>query len=156
MRDLPDTFSLPQRLLHWTMVGLILLNLLFPQKMWYLFIPGFEQPISVHIVIGLAVLLLAVLRLFLRLGFGVPPEPLGAPWFFRVFARTGQWIFYLFFFAMPLTGLLAHYGHLPFALTLHTRVIQPLFWVLIPIHVSLALAHQYLWKTDMLGKILRG
>lgn len=156
MRELPDTFSLPQRLLHWSMVALILLNLVFPQKMWHLTLSGFERPVSAHVVIGLAVLMLAVLRLFLRLGFGVPPEPLGAPWFFRVFARTGQWIFYLFFFATPLTGLLAHYAQMPFALTLHTHVIQPLFWILIPIHVSLALAHQYLWKTGMLDKIIHG
>lgn len=139
------------------MVLLILFNLLFPQGMGGTGLDlGFVPPASVHIGVGIAVLALAAIRLVLRLAFGVPPEPLGAPWFFRVLARVGQWIFYLLFFAMPITGLLAYYYGDATALLLHGDVIRPLFWLLISVHVALALAHQFYWKTDMLMKIIRG
>ena len=157
MRTLPTTFSLSQRLLHWAMVALILFNLLFPQGMGGvgLDVIFVSSPLA-HIVAGAAVAVLGLVRMTLRLACGVPPEPRGAPQFFRVLARFGQWVFYLLFFAGPLTGLLGYsYGN-ELALMLHAQVIRPLLWLLIAVHVSLAFAHQYLWKTDMLGKILRG
>ncbi len=157
MHDLPRTFSPIQRLLHWLMVALVLFNLLFPQGMGGTGLEiGFDPGARAHILTGTALLTLALIRLALRLIEGVPPEPLGAPRFFRVFARIGQWGFYALFFAMPLTGFLSYAYGLPLATTLHSDVLRPLFWILIPIHVALALAHQYLWRTDMLGKIVRG
>ncbi|MDK3017045.1 cytochrome b [Pseudodonghicola flavimaris] len=157
MRDLPQSFSRTQRLLHWAMVGLILVNLLLPQGMGGRGIEiGVVLPAHVHIAVGMLVLVLAAVRLVLRLIRGVPPEPIGAPRAFRVLARAGQWVFYLLFFAMPITGALAYYLGQDTARLLHAEVFRPLFWLLIAIHVSLALAHQYLWRTDMLGKIVRG
>lgn len=157
MRSLPSTFSLPQRLLHWSMVALILVNLALPQAMGG---AGLEIGVfpseALHIGIGSTVLVLAILRLLMRLSLGVPPEPAGAPQFFRLLARFGQWVFYALFLAMPLTGLLGFYGESETARFLHSDILRPLFWFLIAVHVSLALAHQYLWKTDMLGKIIRG
>lgn len=157
MRNLPTTFTLSQRLLHWSMVALILFNLLFPQGMGGAGLDViFVSSALAHIAVGCAVAALGLVRMTLRLACGVPPEPLGAPWFFRALARFGQWVFYLLFFAMPLTGFLGYtYGD-PWALFLHAEVIRPLLWLLIAVHVSLAFAHQYLWRTDMLGKILRG
>lgn len=157
MRRYPDTFSLAQRALHWAMVALILFNLLLPQAMGGRGLDlGFIPPAWLHIAAGSAVLILAVIRLALRLIHGVPPEPLGAPWVFRVLARSGQWVFYLLFFAMPVTGLLTYYDGLVWARFLHADVLRPLFWLLIAVHVGLALAHQFYWKTDMLGKVIRG
>jgi len=157
MRRCPDTFSLAQRVLHWTMVVLILFNLLLPQAMGGRGPDlGVVPPVWLHIAAGSAVLGLAVIRLALRLTCGVPPEPRAAPWVFRVLARSGQWVFYLLFFAMPITGLLTYYHGLAWAQVLHAEVLRPLFWLLITVHVGLALAHQFYWKTDMLGKVIRG
>ena len=157
MRSLPATFSLPQRLLHWSMVALLLVNLSLPQAMGGSGLDiGTYPSEALHIGIGSAVLALALLRLVRRLSRGVPAEPMGARWFFRRRARFGQWLFYALFFAMPLSGLLGFYGASETARFLHSEILRPLFWLLIAVHVSLALAHQFLWKTDMLGKILRG
>ena len=157
MRSLPPSFSLAQRLLHWSMVALILINLALPQAMGGVGLEiGVHPSEALHVGIGSAVIALAVLRLLLRLSFGVPPEPMGAPRFFRLLARFGQWVFYALFFAMPLTGMLGYYGGSEIARVLHADVLRPLFWFLIAVHVSLALAHQFLWKTDMMGKIIRG
>ncbi len=146
-----------QRILHWAMVVLVLFNLLLPQGMGGKGIDlGIVPPAHVHIAVGAAILVLAAIRLALRLIRGVPPEPLGAPLFYRILARSGQWVFYLLFFAMPVTGALAYYDGSAVARALHADLLRPLFWLLITAHVSLALAHQYYWKTDMLGKILRG
>lgn len=157
MRDLPTTFSLTQRILHWLMVALILFNLLLPQGMGGAGLDlGFYPAPALHIAAGSAVLVLGLMRLAIRLSEKVPPEPAGAPRFFRGFARLGQWMFYALFLAMPLSGMLAWYGFDDSARFLHGQVLRPLFWALIAIHVGLALAHQFVWKTDMLGKILRG
>lgn len=157
MRELPTTFSLPQRVLHWAMVGLILFNLLLPQGMGGRGLDiGVVPPAFVHVMVGSAVLVLGLLRLLLRLIDGVPPEPCGAPLVFCRLARFGQWVFYALFFAMPLSGLIGLYGGSAAALMLHGQVLRWLWWLLIAGHVSLALAHQFLWKTDMLGKMLRG
>lgn len=157
MRGQPVSFSASQRILHWAMVLLILFNLLFPQGMGAAGLDlGFVPSPMVHIAVGSAVLLLAVLRLALRLMRGVPPEPLAAPRFFRVLARVGQWTFYALFFAVPLSGFLAYHEGNAVALMLHAFVFRPLFVTLMLVHVGLALAHQYIWKTDMLGKIVRG
>mgnify|MGYP002478369895 FL=1 len=156
MRALPETFSLPQRLLHWAMVLLLLFNLLFPQGVGGKGLDlGFSPPATVHFAIGVTIVVLAVIRLFLRLAYGVPPEPLEAPKFFRVLARLGQWTFYLLFFAVPLTGIMAYQGGAT-ALFLHANVFRPLFAVLIVAHVGLGLAHQYYWRTNMLKKIVLG
>ncbi|WP_281349601.1 cytochrome b [Pseudoxanthomonas kalamensis] len=157
MRASPSSFSLSQRLLHWAMVLLILCNLLFPQGMGGTGLDlGFVLPARAHICIGIAVLVLALIRLFLRLGRGVPSTPTRVPVFFRGLARAGQWTFYLLFFATPITGLLIHYHGNASALLLHGKVIRPLFWTLIAVHVALALAHQYYWKTGRLEKMVRG
>lgn len=157
LRQPPQSFSLPQRLLHWTMAALILFNLAFPQGMGGTGLDlGFVASPAVHIGIGFAVLALATVRLVLRLVAGVPPEPAAAPPFFRVLARVGQWTFYALFFAVPATGLLAYHYGTPLALTLHAYVFRPVFLMLLTVHVGLALAHQYLWKTGFLTKIVRG
>ncbi len=75
-----QSYSLPQRLVHWTMALLIFYNLLFPDGMnaWHRVIrhggaPSPEQIASanVHAYIGIAILVLAVLRVCLRLFQGV-------------------------------------------------------------------------------------
>jgi len=157
VRDLPKTFSPIQRIIHWTMVALLLANLTLPLTTWGIPIQvAGLGALSLHVVIGTAVLGLAIIRLAIRLIHGVPPEPMGAPLFFRLFARAGQWIFYGLFFAMPLTGLADFYLGMTDLHLWHIIVFRWLFWALIAIHVSLAIAHQWLWKTDMLGKIVRG
>ncbi len=157
MRPLPDTFSRLQRALHWGMVALIATNLALPQAMGGRGLAlGVFPSEAQHIVIGCTVMALAVLRLLLRLTRGVPPEPLGAPRVFRVLARLGQWVFYALFFTMPLSGLLSYYLDDPTARLLHAEILRPLFCLLIAVHVCLALAHQFVWRTDMLGKIIRG
>lgn len=152
----PDTFSRLQRLLHWSMVALLALNLIVPQRMWAVEVTLWERPLPGHILIGSVIFLLAVLRFFIRLGFGVPDEPMSAPRFFRGLARLGQWMFYALFFAAPILGIWAYQTSDAQVLWLHRTLLPALFWMLIPVHVSLALAHQFLWRTDMLGKIIRG
>ncbi|NVK46349.1 MAG: cytochrome b/b6 domain-containing protein [Rhodobacteraceae bacterium] len=152
----PDSFSRLQRLLHWSMVALLALNLIVPQRMWALEMTLWGRSMSGHMAIGSVIFLLAVLRFFIRLGFGVPDEPLGAPRFFRGLARLGQWMFYALFFATPILGIWAYQTGDAQVLWLHRTLLPALFWMLIPVHVGLALAHQFLWRTDMLGKIIRG
>lgn len=79
------SFSVPQRILHWTMALLIFFNLLFPDGMAHAYrlmrrgetlTPDQISSANIHAYVGFAVLSLAVLRLCLRFFQGcrrIPP-----------------------------------------------------------------------------------
>lgn len=92
-------YSLSQRFLHWTVALLIFFNLLFPDGMniWHRLmrrgqVPTPEQISSanIHAYVGIAILLLAVVRLGLRFFQGVPAEAAEEPAIFRLAARLAH------------------------------------------------------------------
>jgi cytochrome b561 len=158
-------YSLSQRFLHWATVLLVLFNLLLPDGMnaWCRLIrhggtPSPEQIASanIHAYVGIAILLLTILRLGLRFVQGVPPEAAGEPAVFRLAARLAHASLYLLLLALPASGIAVYYLGVEALGALHADVLKLILWIVIVAHVFGALVHQFYWKTDVLRRMTMG
>lgn len=100
----PARFSLLQRLLHWLMAAMVLAMLFIGVAMVSTLQPGFLLLIEIHKPLGLCILLLALLRLGLRLRLGAPALPADLPLWQRAAATASHWLLYGLMLAMPLVG----------------------------------------------------
>ena len=99
---------------------------------------------SLHYWVGIAVLVLAGVRLAVRLVQGAPPTVGLSPLAVRA-AHVAHSLFYLLLILVPVTGLLGYYFGDPWG-DLHTLG-KPAFIMLIAVHASAALFHQF-WVKD--------
>jgi cytochrome b561 len=165
MATMKTDFSIPQRVLHWLMVVLLAFNLLASDAMGAFGNLYFgDQPIpsdiafaaNVHATIGIAILVLGVLRLCLRFVQGVPPSPAVEPPLLRFVAKLCHFAFYAIFIIMPLAGIGAFYFKNSAAAFAHIGWMKTLLWALIALHVGGVLVHQFYWKTDVLKRMTSG
>lgn len=164
-KSTPASYSQVQRLLHWSVALLIFFNLLFPDGMnvWRHVVRQGRTPsqdeifgANIHAYVGIAILLLAILRLVMRVVQGVPDETAKEPPLFRVAARLAHLALYALIFLMPLSGIAAYYFGVDVAGSIHAGPLKALLWALIVVHVAGALAHQFYWKTDVLRRMTIG
>lgn len=158
-------YSLSQRFLHWAIALLIFFNLLFPDGMniWHRLIRRGQVPTpeqissaNIHAYVGIAILLLAIVRLGLRFFKGVPAEAAEEPAIFRLAARLAHAGLYILIFAMPLTGIAAYYFGIDPAGSFHADVLKIVLWALIAAHVAGALVHHFYWKSNVLRRMTLG
>ncbi|CDZ52112.1 cytochrome b [Neorhizobium galegae] len=159
------SFTMPQRILHWLMAGLILFNLLFTDAMetaarlmfrGQALTPEQVSAANIHAYVGISVLVLGLIRLCLRFVQGVPPEPRQEPPFLRAVAKISHWAFYALFVVMPLAGIGAWFFGNPTAGFAHAGPMKLLMWALIVAHIGGTLVHQFYWKTDVLKRMTSG
>lgn len=99
----PTRYSLLQRLLHWGMAALMLamlvIGLLLANDLYL-------RPalLALHRPLGLALALLALLRLALRWHLGAPPLPADLPRGQALLARASHGLLYGLMIALPLLG----------------------------------------------------
>src|ERR1700733_6210906 len=104
MTPIHDRFTPLQRVLHWLMAICILAMLFIGVGMVSTIEPDYLRLVSIHEPLGIAILLLALLRLIVRWRYGAPPLPQYMPEPMKLAARLSQWVFYLLMIAMPLIG----------------------------------------------------
>jgi cytochrome b561 len=105
--DANRRYDRASRALHWMIALLILvqiglgwtMNEVLPDHT-----PVQAQVETVHISLGLTILLLVLVRIAVRLTHPAPPLPFSIPLWERALARTSHILFYLLLLAMPLTG----------------------------------------------------
>jgi cytochrome b561 len=97
-------FTPLQRTLHWLMAICILAMLFIGVGMVSTIDPVYLTLVSVHKPLGLVILLLALVRLGVRLRYGAPPLPAGMPESMKLAARLSHLAFYGLMIAMPLIG----------------------------------------------------
>lgn len=97
-------FSLLQRLLHWLMALCILTMLFVGVGMVSTVSPAHLTLMSIHKPLGIAILVLAVIRLAVRLVQGAPPLPADLPAPIKVGAYLSHIGLYALMIAMPLLG----------------------------------------------------
>lgn len=161
----PASYSIPQRILHWGMALLIFFNLLFAEGMehWNHLVKR-GQPITpddiasanIHAYVGIAILVLAVVRLALRHIQGVPATPAEEPPLLSLVAKVTHGLLYLLLLIMPLSGIAAYYFGAKLAGDLHADVLKVVLWALLAAHIAGALVHQFYWKTNVLARMTRG
>jgi cytochrome b561 len=155
-------FTLLQRLLHWFMAACILAMLFIGVGMVSTVMPKYLTLVSIHKPLGIAILVLALMRLALRLRYGAPALPADLPEPMKLAAQASHYTFYALMIAMPLIGwgmlsaaaypvVLFGGWHLPPILpqsdSLHTLLwdahfyLAFAFFALILLHVAAALFH---------------
>ena len=153
----PRAYTLGQILLHWTIAALVIWQLIFGESIEALEHPGEATATDIflgnsHIVVGIAILVLVVLRIVLRLVNGAPPPPEGTGRLTARLAGATHAAFYVLLVAMPVTGLLNFYLDLPTG-EIH-ELGKPLFIILIALHVLATLWHQFVRHDGTLRRML--
>ena len=137
-RNTPVSFSLTQRILHWLTALLVFFNLIFSDGMeiWHRAMrrtgsATAEQVSSanIHAYVGIAILVLVLLRLVLRFTSGVPAAPPQEPAIFRLGATLAHGLLYLLLIVMPLSGIAAYYFGIDKAGDLHADVLKVVLWL---------------------------
>jgi cytochrome b561 len=99
-----ERFSVVQRSLHWLMAVLVLSMLFIGIGMVSTVRPRYWTLISIHRPLGIAILVLAFIRLAVRLDTGTPPLPGDLPSWQRTSAYASHVALYVLMIAMPLIG----------------------------------------------------
>ena len=97
-------FAVPQRILHWLMAICILSMLFIGVGMVSTISAKYLTLVQIHKPLGIAILVLALIRLVLRLCYGAPALPADLPAPMKLAAELSQYIFYALMIAMPLIG----------------------------------------------------
>jgi len=144
--------------LHWAVAGLIVSNWLLSEGMGrYLdqrlegqavsdLLPGF------HVYAGITILVLAALRLLVRLRQGAPTQPAGS--LVDLVAAWTHRALYALIFLVPMAGMAAWFGGIEDAGEAH-ELLMNLMMVLVVLHALGALYHQFVVRDGLLARMLR-
>jgi cytochrome b561 len=97
-------FTLLQRTLHWVMAVCILAMLFIGVGMVSTIAPEYLTLVGIHKPLGILILILALIRLVVRLRYGAPPLPLDLPEPMKLAAYLSHYALYALMIAMPLIG----------------------------------------------------
>lgn len=155
----PGSYTSWQIALHWAIAALIGLQFVIQGGIELAFDDRVEgarslpSPVALmHMATGASVLILASLRLALRLRGGAPPPPGNVPWPAVWLAHAVHLSLYLTLFALPLTGLWAWVTRGGLAAQVHEWGTQALL-LLILAHVLGAAAEHLVFRNDALRRI---
>lgn len=165
MSDQHVRFTVLQRVLHWLMAVMVLAMLFIGVTMVSTVGPVFVTLVRIHKPLGIAILVLVLIRLALRWKRGTPPLPKDIPPVQLAAAHLSHWLLYALLVAMPLIGwgMLSSGGYpvvlwgpiqlppiLPHIDWLHAdlrkahTVLAYLFFAVILMHVAAALFHAFI------------
>jgi cytochrome b561 len=169
-------FNLLARVLHWSM-ALAITIMLFVGAAMVVSLRYREQLLDLHRPLGLAILLLAIVRLANRLRHAPPPLPADLPRIQVWAAKASHWLLYALMLAMPLIGwgmlsagaypvVLLNGVNLP-AILPHSPVLygflRPLHGVLAYLlfftvlgHLGAALFHAWVRRDGVFGQMAKG
>ena len=155
--------------IHWLVAILIF-------AAFYFGLSSFQSPteakaafLRFHMPLGITILVLKLVRLYLRWRAPRPEDAKSGSAFLDVLGKGVHHALYLFAFLLPITGLAlsARYGlppivfegqgSIPSELTpaLH-GLLFPLFGLLILLHIGAALYHQFILRNNLLARMLYG
>lgn len=158
-----DGYSGLQIALHWTIAVLVVTQLLNNdgiQEAWNAYEDGETAPTGVlswawfHALAGATILMLALIRLYVRLTHGAPPVHRDKPEALVWLAYLTHAILYGFIILMPLTGALAWFFGIEVSAEMHESgklVLVPL----VVLHAIGALTEHFYFRNDTLVGMLR-
>jgi cytochrome b561 len=170
-------FAFLLRLIHWTMALLVLTMLFVGVAMVSTVGPAYPELLRLHRAIGIAILILAIVRLIVRGATGAPSLPRDLPPIQKLAAKGSHVLLYAAMIGMPLIGwgMLSAGGYpevvtkgliLPHILphdlklyallrTAHT-IVAILFFALILLHLAAALIHGLIRRDGVLQSMTFG
>jgi cytochrome b561 len=152
-------YSRLQIIIHWTVAALVLFQLFISEGMeeaWDARMDGEigGNPLP-HIIVGSAILILAIVRVFVRMRHGAPAHPKDQPAIFGTLANIVHGLIYAMIFAMPIAGMLAWFGGFESAAQAHAGPLKLLLWILVAAHVLAALGQQFVLRSGVLMRMLK-
>ncbi|MBS0251928.1 MAG: cytochrome b [Proteobacteria bacterium] len=93
-----------QRLLHWVMAVCVLAMFFIGVGMVSTVMPKFLPLMATHKSLGIAILVLVIVRIAVRLRYGAPALPADLPPVIRLGAELSHYALYALLIAMPLLG----------------------------------------------------
>ena len=154
-------YSRTQIVLHWAIFALIVLQFVFHEPMdeaWRQVRRGlvveFSPAIAQHVVGGMLVLVLVLLRLFIRVRRGAPALPENEPASLKFAAHATHMGLYLLMLLMPISGAMAWIGGIHAAGDAH-EVMKTLMLLLVFVHIAGALFQAFILKTDVMARMAR-
>ena len=172
----PRHFNLLARLLHWAM-ALAIFAMLFIGAAMVVSLRYRDILLALHRPLGIAILLLAIVRLINRLSRPIPALPADVPPIQQFAAHASHWLLYGLMLAMPLIGwamlsaggypivlfdgvnLPAILPHSPamygFLRPLHGVLAYVLFFTILA-HLGAALYHAWVRRDEVFGQMAKG
>ena len=142
-RDI-QRFTPLQRTLHWLMAVCILAMLFIGVGMASSVAPEYLTLVNIHKPLGIAILILALIRLAVRLRYGAPALPVDLPEPMKLAAYLSHYVLYALMIVMPLIGW-AMLSAAEYPVVLWPGVWLPQILPLNPsLHTALWNAHFYL------------
>lgn len=156
-------YTRTQVVLHWTIAALLIALILTHEEYLAarealrLSIPLTEVQAAIsnlHVWGGFLVLPLAFWRLSSRVRYGVPAPPARESPAWRALASVVHTLLYVLMFAMPISGALSYFNILPRMSTAVHIAGKVALVILVLVHTAGALAHQFIWKTGVLRRMM--
>lgn len=160
-RVAPQGYSLAQIVLHWTIAALVIFQLVFNKPMQEAFDDRMDGEMSdamggalIHVAVGVTILVLAIIRLAIRLTRGAPPAHEDKHPILIWIGYATHLLLYGFIFAMPLTGALAWFFGIEASAEIH-EIGRLVLIPVIGLHVLGGLAEHFVFRNDSLLRMLR-
>ncbi|MBJ7537453.1 cytochrome b [Marinomonas transparens] len=159
MSNSTKPYSSLQIALHWAVAALIILNYFVSEGMGHAFHQhldnsndGYGLVSSIHVYVGLTIIALVIIRLIVRVVSKTPaPSKTNYAMLDRV-SKGMHHLLYLLMFLVPVFGAGAWFFGIHILGDVH-EITMNLMMLLVLIHASAALFHQYILKDDTLLKM---
>lgn len=153
-------YSFAQRLVHWLTLALFLASFFSHEAMkdaWRVVRQGATDftpdiGVRVHVIVGIVILFLGVVRIVLRITQGAPAQPAGQARLITVAAAIVHGLLYLVILALPLSGMGAWFGMITDLGEVH-EILFNLGLALLAAHVGAALYHQFFLKDNIMARM---
>lgn len=159
----PLGYSAAHIALHWIIAALVIFQLVMGDLIKPAY-RAFERgtvaaeadvfSANIHVYVGISILLLAVVRLFLRWRNGVPAAPAGESAFQRWAASAAHLLLYVVIFAMPVSGMVAWFGGIRGAGEVH-ELAKPAIIIVVVLHAAGALWQHFIARTDVFRRMVK-
>ncbi|WP_406736833.1 cytochrome b [Thioclava sp. GXIMD4215] len=152
-------YSSLQILLHWSVAILVVFNYFYSEGMGkaaHQHLEGTTGPLplnpQIHVWVGVAVLVLTLLRAVLRKTRGAPDVP--GEGLFKMAGLWGHRLLYLLLLVVPLLGMAVWFLGLDAAGDIHALLANALL-ILAGIHAAMGIFHQYVLKDGLLVRMMK-
>lgn len=156
-------YSPIQVTLHWVVVVLVAFQFLAHdgiERSWRAFVGGEPPPADMtaltylHIAAGTLVLLLALLRIYLRMTRGAPSPPPDEPRLLQLLAEAVHGSIYLLLLLLPVSGAIAWFLGVEAAGDAH-ELLKTLLLAAIALHIAGALFQHFILRSQVLMRMFR-
>lgn len=157
-----ETYPRSIVILHWTIVALIIAQLLTADGMETYFRPAGESGVApgfpgggtalIHACIGASILILVIARFIIRMNSRIPPPPSDLPKLLQVASRLTHYALYATLLALPLSGVTALLIT-PESGDVH-EALKNVLYVVAGLHVAGGLTHLLILRDGVFWRIL--